>query len=94
MFAQVGPAGELRAGPLLAARFGCWSLVRPDETLGDDRATVEVQQLQVVDTFRYQHDRLDLWLDCGRAWWCWRAVQQIDEAAWATPGGRPMIRIK
>ena len=94
MFAWRGQAGELRAGSCAAARFGGWSLVRPDETLGSDVATIETPALVVVDTFRYAHDALDLWLDCGAAWWVWRLVIRQGETAWRTRGGRPEIRVK
>ena len=89
MFSQRGNAGELRAASIVAATFGPWSLERPDETLGASAATVDVEQLAVVDVFRFEHDRMDLWLDCGRAWWVWRSVNRLAEARWQTRGGPP-----
>ena len=94
MFAQRGQAGELRAGPYVAARFGAWSLVRPDDVLGSDVAAVTVDTLVIVDTFRFGHAPLDLWLDCAQAWWVWRGVIRGFGQTWQTPGGRPEIRVK
>lgn len=93
MFAQRGWAGELRAGPFPAARFGFWELERPDDVLGSDVAWASVDDLRIVDTFRFHNDRLDLWLDCGAAWWVWRHVV-FDAGRWRTPGGRPEVRVK
>lgn len=93
MFAQQGTAGELRAGPFLAARFRRWIVERPDDVLGSDVAWVRVEDVVVVDTFRFSHDTLDVWLDCGRAWWTWRGVVET-EKGWRTMGGRPEIRLK
>ena len=94
MFAQRGQAGELRAGSFVAARLGPWSLVRPDDVLGSDMVTIEASALVIVDTFRYAHDALDVWLDCGAAWWVWRRVMPNGETTWRTRGGRPEIRVK
>ena len=93
MFAQRGQSGELRAGPFLAARFGRWHLERPDDVLASDVAWIQVEDLVIVDTFRFGHDNLDVWLDCDKAWWVWRRVAETREG-WRTRGGRPEIRIK
>jgi hypothetical protein len=94
VFAQRGQAGELRAGAIIAARFGVWSLERPDDVLGSDVAWVTVGALSIVDAFRFAHDALDIWLDCEKAWWVWRQVVQTDQATWRTRGGRPEVRIR
>ncbi len=79
----------------MAARFGNWQLVRPDDVLGSDVATVTIQDVTVIDSFRLDHEpELDLWLDCGKAWWLWRRVIKREGATWMTPGGRPEIRVK
>lgn len=94
MFSQRGQAGELHAGGQTVARFGAWLLVRPDDVLACDVATVQAEALVVIDTFRAAHVDLDLWLDCGTAWWVWRHVVPVGAAEWRTRGGRPEIRIK
>jgi hypothetical protein len=93
VFAQRGSSGELRAGSRLAARFGEWQLVRPDDVLGSDVATIEVDGLALRDEFRFAHDRMDIWLDCGAAWWVWRNVYRRG-SVWVTRGGRPEVRVK
>jgi hypothetical protein len=95
-FAQQGHGGEFRAGPIRVARFGAWTLVRPDDVLGSDGALINPGPVAVLDSFRWAHDRLDVWLDCGRAWWVWRGVvaQQDNWGEWRTGGGRPEIRVK
>ena len=93
MFAQRGTSGELRAGPILAARFGRWRLERPDDVLGSTVAWIDVDETTIVDSFWFGHDALDLWLDCGKAWWVWRKVTE-QEGRWRTRGGPPEIRIK
>lgn len=92
MFAQQGERGELRAGPFLAARFGRWTLERPDDVLCSDVAWARVEDVQVLDTFRWAHEALDLWLDCKTAWWVWHNVVS-DEGRWRTLGGPPEVRI-
>lgn len=93
MFAQQGKSGELRAGPFLAARFGCWQLERPDDVLGSTVAWTSVEDLTIVDMFRFKHGSLDLWLDCGAAWWVWRGTVE-HEGRWRTMGGPPEVRVK
>ena len=73
MFAQIGQAAELRAGPYVAARLGAWSLLRADDTLCCRDVTIESAAMVVVDTF-WIGQGLDCWLDCGRAWWIFRAI--------------------
>ena len=92
MFAWKGTGGELRAGPYTAAQFAAWSLVRADDMLNSDAATVQVEALHIVDTFWLEACQLDLWLNCGRAWWIWRDVT-IDGAT-IRMRGRPEIRPK
>jgi hypothetical protein len=62
--------------------------------LASDVATVDVEGLLVVDTFLFEHEHLDLWLDCEKAWWVWRRVVKTGGASWRTRGGRPEIRIR
>ena len=93
MFAQRGTGGEIRAGSFLAARFGRWTLERPDDALGSDVAWTTVEDVKVVDRFRWEHGALDLWLDCGASWWVWRGVVS-NEGRWRTRGGPPEVRIK
>ncbi len=94
MFSQRGDRGELRAGSYSAARFGEWSLVRPDDVLASDVATVDVEGLAVVDAFLFNYEDLDIWLDCGSAWWVWKRVVKAGGASWRTRGGKPEIRVK
>jgi hypothetical protein len=93
VFAQRGRRGEIRAGPSVAARFVAWTLERPDDVLASDVAMVDVESQMVVDTFLFGHSSLDIWLDCGTAWWVWRGAT-CSGSRWTTRGGRPEVRLK
>lgn len=85
--------GELRAGTIVAARFSEWQVAAADEALGTDAATIHTGPATVLDTFRWVSGPLDLWLDCGSAWWVWRQVTGQD-GVWRTRSRAPEIRVK
>lgn len=93
MFSQRGNAGVLKSASRVVAQFGTWQLIRPDEVLGAQESIITVNDFVIVDTFCYRHQILDIWLDCGSAWWTWRCVGTRDGSA-MTVTGRPEIRVK